>query len=154
MPSSTFTLQKYKAADYGIHPNDVSEAALATIHELTKAGFQAYVVGGGVRDLLLGLHPKDFDIATDATPDQIKRVFGRGCQIIGRRFQLAHVYHNRQMLEVATFRAPHEEHTAHSQTSAHGMIVRDNIWGTIDQDALRRDFTINAMYYQPERGRF
>ena len=152
MPSSTFTLQKYKAADYGIHPNDVSEAALATIHELTKAGFQAYVVGGGVRDLLLGLHPKDFDIATDATPDQIKRVFGRACQIIGRRFQLAHVYHNRQMLEVATFRAPHEAHTAHSQTSAHGMIVRDNIWGSIDQDALRRDFTINAMYYQPETG--
>jgi poly(A) polymerase len=78
---------------------------------LHQAGFDAFIVGGSVRDLLLGLHPKDFDIATNATPEQVKRVFGRQCQIIGRSFQLAHVYQERQLLEVATFRAPHEVHS-------------------------------------------
>lgn len=152
MSLSSHSLTKYQAADYGIHANDLSEGALSTIHELTKAGFQAFIVGGGVRDLLLGLHPKDFDIATDATPEQVKRIFGRQCQIIGRRFQLAHVYQGRHMLEVATFRAPHEQQGSQSQTSAHGMITRDNVWGTIEQDALRRDFTANALYYQPQTG--
>ncbi|PTQ87841.1 polynucleotide adenylyltransferase PcnB [Agitococcus lubricus] len=151
MPVSS-SLRTYQAAHYGIHPNQLSEGALATIHSLVSAGFQAFVVGGGVRDLLLGLHPKDFDIATNATPEQIKRIFGRHCQIIGRRFQLAHVYHGRHLLEVATFRAPHQEQSSHSQTSAHGMIVRDNVWGTIEQDASRRDFSANALYYQPQTG--
>ena len=96
--------------------------------------------------------PKDFDIATNATPEQVKRVFGRQCQIIGRRFQLAHVYQERHLFEVATFRAPHDNQSQRSQTSAHGMITRDNVWGTIDQDALRRDFTANALYYNPKTG--
>lgn len=143
-------LQYHSARDYGITPEDLGTSALQVINELHKAGFQAFVVGGGVRDLLLGLHPKDFDIATNATPEQVKRVFGRHCQIIGRRFQLAHVYQDRHLFEVATFRAPHESQSQRSQTSAHGMIVRDNIWGTVDQDALRRDFTANALYYNPK----
>lgn len=145
-------LKQYTARDFGIHPQDLGQATLSTLHSLHQAGFDAYIVGGSVRDLLLGLHPKDFDIATNATPEQVKRVFGRQCQIIGRRFQLAHVYYERQLLEVATFRAPHEEHSAKSQTSAQGLIVRDNVWGTIEQDALRRDFTANALYYDPQTG--
>ena len=145
-------LKQYNARDFGINPQDLGQATLSTLHTLHQAGFEAFIVGGSVRDLLLGLHPKDFDIATNATPEQVKRVFGRQCQIIGRRFQLAHVYQDRQLLEVATFRAPHEEHTAKSQTSAQGMIVRDNVWGTIEQDALRRDFSANALYYNPQTG--
>ena len=145
-------LQYHSARDYGINPEDLGTPALQVINELHKAGFQAFVVGGGIRDLLLGLHPKDFDIATNATPEQVKRVFGRQCQIIGRRFQLAHVYQERHLFEVATFRAPHDNQSQRSQTSAHGMITRDNVWGTIDQDALRRDFTANALYYNPKTG--
>lgn len=145
-------LKQYIARDFGINPEDLGQSTLNALHELHKAGFDAYIVGGSVRDLLLGLHPKDFDIATNATPEQVKRVFGRHCQIIGRRFQLAHVYQERHLLEVATFRAPHQEHSHLSQTSAQGLIVRDNVWGTIEQDALRRDFSVNALYYNPQTG--
>ena len=144
--------KQYIASDFGISPQDLGQATLTTLHTLQQAGFDAYIVGGSVRDLLLGLHPKDFDIATNATPEQVKRVFGRHCQIIGRRFQLAHVYQDRHLFEVATFRAPHQEHSAKSQTSAQGLIMRDNVWGTIEQDALRRDFTANALYYNPQTG--
>ncbi|HEX5359549.1 MAG TPA: polynucleotide adenylyltransferase PcnB [Fluviicoccus sp.] len=141
----------YRDTESGLDINDFSDAAHHVVKQLDAAGYAAYVVGGSVRDSLLGLHPKDFDVATNATPDQIKHVFGRQCQIIGRRFLLAHVYHNRHMIEVATFRAPHHE-GSHGQTSDHGMITRDNVWGRVDQDALRRDFTINALYYQPLTG--
>ena len=139
----------YQAREVGLNPADFSEAARAITRGLHDAGYHAYIVGGGVRDSLLDLHPKDFDVATDATPEQIKQVFGRQCQIIGRRFLLAHVYHNRQMIEVATFRAPHHESTHHGEVSSHGVIVRDNVWGRIDQDAMRRDFSINSLYYDP-----
>ncbi len=141
----------YRDSDSGLDRNDFSDAAHHVVKQLDAAGHAAYVVGGSVRDSMLGLHPKDFDVATSATPDQIKHVFGRSCQIIGRRFLLAHVYHNRHMIEVATFRAPHDE-GSHGQTSDRGMITRDNVWGRIDQDALRRDFSINALYYQPLTG--
>lgn len=141
----------YRDTDSGLDRNDFSDAAHHVVKQLDAAGYDAYVVGGSVRDSVLGLHPKDFDVATSATPDQIKHVFGRQCQIIGRRFLLAHVYHNRHMIEVATFRAPHDE-GSHGQTSERGMITRDNVWGRIDQDALRRDFSINALYYQPLTG--
>ena len=141
----------YQDTDSGLDRVDFSDAAHHVVKQLDAAGYAAYVVGGSVRDSVLGLHPKDFDIATSATPDQIKQVFGRQCQIIGRRFLLAHVYHNRHMVEVATFRAPHHE-GSHGQTSDHGMITRDNVWGRIDQDALRRDFSINALYYHPLTG--
>ncbi len=102
------------------------------------------MVGGGVRDLLAGVRPKDFDVATDATPEQIKAVFGRNCRLIGRRFKLAHVRFGREIIEVSTFRGPiSEEH----ERDDSGRILSDNVYGTLEQDAFRRDFTINAMYY-------
>ncbi|MDN5619389.1 MAG: polynucleotide adenylyltransferase PcnB [Psychrobacter sp.] len=126
-------------------PNSITEV----IATLTRAGFDAYIVGGGVRDTLLGLRPKDFDAVTDAKPHEIKDVFGKRCRIIGRRFQLAHVYSGRELIEVATFRGPP---TRNANTNQDGMILRDNVWGDIKQDFARRDFSINALYYQPLKG--
>ncbi|MDE4454328.1 polynucleotide adenylyltransferase PcnB [Psychrobacter sp. DAB_AL62B] len=126
-------------------PNSITEV----IATLTRAGFDAYIVGGGVRDTLLGLRPKDFDAVTDAKPHEIKDVFGKRCRIIGRRFQLAHVYSGRELIEVATFRGPPIND---SNTNQDGMILRDNVWGDIKQDFARRDFSINALYYQPLKG--
>ncbi len=126
-------------------PNSITEV----IATLTRAGFDAYIVGGGVRDTLLGLRPKDFDAVTDAKPHEIKDVFGKRCRIIGRRFQLAHVYSGRELIEVATFRGPPVND---SNTNQDGMILRDNVWGDIKQDFARRDFSINALYYQPLKG--
>ena len=126
-------------------PNSITEV----IATLTRAGFDAYIVGGGVRDTLLGLRPKDFDAVTDAKPHEIKDVFGKRCRIIGRRFQLAHVYSGRELIEVATFRGPP---TSNANTNQDGMILRDNVWGDIKQDFARRDFSINALYYQPLKG--
>lgn len=126
-------------------PNSITEV----IATLTRAGFDAYIVGGGVRDTLLGLRPKDFDAVTDAKPHEIKDVFGKRCRIIGRRFQLAHVYSGRELIEVATFRGPP---TSDANTNQDGMILRDNVWGDIKQDFSRRDFSINALYYQPLKG--
>lgn len=134
------------------HPisrKDISSAAVKTLYRLHDHGYEAFLVGGGVRDLLLGLHPKDFDVATDATPEQVKQVFGGQCQIIGRRFRLAHVRFGREIIEVATFRAHHTqaEGEHHARTSDEGLILRDNVWGSIEEDAERRDFTVNALYY-------
>ena len=126
-------------------PNSITEV----IATLTRAGFEAYIVGGGVRDTLLGLRPKDFDAVTDAKPHEVKDVFGKRCRIIGRRFQLAHVYSGRELIEVATFRGPP---TNDANTNQDGMILRDNVWGDIKQDFARRDFSINALYYQPLKG--
>lgn len=138
-------MQTLRASDCGLSIALLSPAILEVIDTLNKAGYEAYIVGGGVRDLMLGLHPKDFDAVTNATPSQIRDTFGRRCRIIGRRFELAHVFIGREMIEVATFRAPPKK----AQTSAMGMVLRDNAWGTIKQDFSRRDFSINAMYYQP-----
>lgn len=143
MPHKTLS-----ASSLGLNETMVSAAILDVIDTLMRAGFKAYIVGGGVRDLLLGLRPKDFDAVTNATPAQIRDVFGKRSRIIGRRFELAHVYSGREMIEVATFRAP----PRHNSATASGMITRDNNWGTIQQDYVRRDFTINAMYYQPREG--
>ncbi|WP_350561936.1 polynucleotide adenylyltransferase PcnB [Psychrobacter sp. CAL346-MNA-CIBAN-0220] len=126
-------------------PNSITEV----IATLSRAGFDAYIVGGGVRDTLLGLKPKDFDAVTDAKPHEIKDVFGKRCRIIGRRFQLAHVYSGRELIEVATFRGPSN---SDANTNQDGMIIRDNVWGDIKQDFVRRDFSINALYYQPLKG--
>lgn len=120
---------------------DVSSAALKVMKQLNDQGFEAYLVGGGVRDLLLGGHPKDFDVATDATPEQIKRLF-RGARIIGRRFKIVHVCFGREVIEVTTFRGHHE-----ADRSEHGMVLRDNCYGSVQTDAVRRDFTVNALYY-------
>ena len=131
----------------------LSPNALKVLHRLNKGGFDAYLVGGGVRDILLGLKPKDFDIATNATPDEIKDLF-RNCRLIGRRFRLAHIVFGREVIEVATFRGHHDSATdkeksckTTSKQSEDGMLLRDNIYGSIDEDAERRDFTINALYY-------
>ena len=141
-------MQTLRASKCGLSTAQLPSSILDVIDALNKAGFEAYIVGGGVRDLMMGLNPKDFDAVTDATPAQVQEVFGRRCRIIGRRFELAHVYSGRELIEVATFRAPPKK----AVTSASGMILRDNNWGTIEQDFVRRDFSINAMYYQPRKG--
>jgi poly(A) polymerase len=127
---------------------EISKSALKVLYRLHKAGFQAFLVGGGVRDALLELHPKDFDIATDAHPEEIKALFGN-CRLIGRRFRLAHVRFGREVIEVATFRAAADGNDKHADTAHdhHGRILRDNVYGSIDEDVWRRDFTCNALYY-------
>lgn len=137
------------AKQLGLSKADLPNSIIEVIATLNKGGFDAYIVGGGVRDTLLGLSPKDFDAVTDARPHEVKDLFGKRCRIIGRRFQLAHVYSGRDMIEVATFRAPP---TGDAHATSDGMIVRDNVWGDIEQDFARRDFSINAMYYQPLKG--
>lgn len=126
---------------------DLNDRALKVVRALKQHGYDAYIVGGAVRDLILDLHPKDFDVATNATPEQIKAVF-KNCRLIGRRFRLAHIYFGREIIEVATFRGSHEsaEHDSHAQTADCGRILRDNVYGTLEEDAIRRDFTINSMY--------
>ena len=132
-------------ASHSITRKGMSDNALKVLYRLKKARYSSYLVGGGVRDLLLGLHPKDFDVATNATPEQVRKLFGN-CRLIGRRFRLAHVHFGREIIEVATFRAGHEN-TGGEGITKDGMIVRDNVYGTLEDDAWRRDFTVNALYY-------
>ena len=134
-------------SEHGISRANISESALKVLYRLKDAGFRACLVGGGVRDLLLGREPKDFDIATDALPEDIRTLF-RNSRIIGRRFRLVHVRYGREIIEVATFRAPHDSDAG--QTTDDGRILRDNEFGSIETDALRRDFTVNALYYDIE----
>ncbi|RMX03407.1 polynucleotide adenylyltransferase PcnB [Legionella jordanis] len=133
-----------------VSKTDISINALKVLNRLNSAGFQAYLVGGSVRDLLLGKAPKDFDIATNATPNQIKKLF-RNARIIGRRFKLVHIIFHRDIIEVATFRKSSESENElmaeHQYTNERGMLVRDNVYGTLDEDAWRRDFTVNSLYY-------
>jgi len=143
----------YTRDQHPVSRNLMSANALKVLYRLNKGGYNAYLVGGGVRDILLGLAPKDFDIATNATPEQIKALF-RNCRLIGRRFRLAHIVFGREVIEVATFRGHHEtapqkqqDCQKTSKQSEHGMLLRDNIYGSIEEDAERRDFTINALYY-------
>ncbi len=126
-----------------INPN-----ALKVMYRLQDAGFSVYLVGGSVRDLLLDRHPKDFDVATNARPEQVKKLF-RNCLLIGRRFRLAHIRFGQEIIEVATFRAAPslKKSSKKHQTAEHGMLLRDNVYGTLAEDAVRRDFTINALYY-------
>ncbi|MFA7594627.1 MAG: hypothetical protein WCY26_12905, partial [Thiohalobacteraceae bacterium] len=124
----------------------ISPNALKVLYRLRQEGYQAYLVGGGVRDLLLGREPKDFDVATNARPEEIRRVF-RNCRIIGRRFRLAHVHFGKEIIEVATFRAQHDEESEEDALNENGRILSDNVYGTIEDDAWRRDFTVNALYY-------
>ncbi|NNL63815.1 MAG: polynucleotide adenylyltransferase PcnB [Woeseiaceae bacterium] len=132
--------------EHNVTRREFSDSALKVLYRLHKAGYQAFLVGGCVRDAMLELHPKDFDVATDATPDEVKALF-RNCRLIGRRFRLAHVRFGREVIEVATFRAAaiHEHDDHHSDEE--GRILRDNVYGTIDEDVWRRDFTCNALYY-------
>lgn len=134
-------------SQHGISRSNISEQALKVLYRLSKGGYEAYLVGGGVRDLLLGREPKDFDIATDASPEEVKRLF-RNCRLIGRRFRLAHVHFGREIIEVATFRGLAEESEDNDKSvSANGIVLRDNVYGTLEEDAWRRDFTVNALYY-------
>ena len=125
---------------------NISPNALKVLYRLKAAGYEAHLVGGGVRDLLLGREPKDFDVATDARPEDVREVF-RNCRLIGRRFRLAHVHFGREIIEVATFRAGQAAEETDNHQTDEGMLLRDNIYGNIEQDALRRDFTVNALYY-------
>ncbi len=157
-------------SEHGIDPAQVDRRAIDVVSTLQRAGFEAYIVGGAVRDLLLGLKPKDFDVATNATPEQVKNLFRRAF-IIGRRFRIVHVVHGRgrehDVIEVSTFRAhldnaAAEQVTGNEKTSraalagmqhavdSTGRVLRDNVWGPQDEDATRRDFTLNAMYYDPQ----
>lgn len=141
----------FDARSFNLWPTHFHAHALEVVKTLQKNGFEAYIVGGGVRDLLLGLHPKDFDVATHAEPAQIKKCFSR-CIIIGKRFRLAHVYFGRHdFVEVATFRKDHSfaKHHLDAATRKGGLIARDNVYGSIKDDVIRRDFTLNALYYNP-----
>ena len=164
-------------ADHPVSRRMISGNALKVLYRLKEGGYQAFLVGGCVRDLLIGIEPKDFDVATDASPEEMRRLF-RNCRLIGRRFRLAHVRFGQQVIEVATFRAAGvpilpegtedtesepdgEEAAAESEPEAgpesldrvhddRGRLLRDNVYGTIDQDVWRRDFTCNALYYNIE----
>jgi len=140
-------------SDHRISRANISDNALKVLYRLKNAGFEAYLVGGGVRDLSLGREPKDFDVATDAHPEEVKALF-RNCRLIGRRFRLAHVHFGPEIIEVATFRALHDpsadeapEGDAAAVAFEDGRIVRDNVYGTLEEDAFRRDFSVNALYY-------
>ncbi|MEM9256568.1 MAG: polynucleotide adenylyltransferase PcnB [Pseudomonadota bacterium] len=130
----------------------ISDSALKVMSRLRGQGHQAYLVGGAVRDLLLGGHPKDFDIATDATPEEVNALF-RNSRIIGRRFRIVHVRFGREIIEVTTFRGHHDSGAQQrrggnrSRQSASGLLLRDNVYGTLEEDAVRRDLTVNALYY-------
>ncbi|MCH1458651.1 MAG: polynucleotide adenylyltransferase PcnB [Luminiphilus sp.] len=132
-----------------IDPTALSKSAVAVVARLCENNHSAFIVGGAVRDLLLGKRPKDFDVATDATPEQIVALF-RGARIIGRRFQIVHVRMGREIIEVTTFRGHHGGDTSKiAAKSNKGLLLRDNVYGTLDQDAARRDLTINALYLDP-----
>lgn len=142
-----------------ISRKNISDSALKVLSRLRNKGYQAYLVGGAVRDLLLGGHPKDFDIATDATPEAVNDLF-RNSRIIGRRFRIVHVRFGREIIEVTTFRGHHDSGDSqapadggnHSRQSASGLLLRDNVYGTLEEDAVRRDLTVNALYY--DSGKF
>ncbi len=125
----------------------ISRNALNVLHKLNESGYEAYLVGGGVRDLLLDAKPKDFDVSTSAFPEKIRQLF-RNSRLIGKRFRLAHVFFGREIIEVSTFRKSHPEHShPDASLSKIGLLVRDNVYGNLKEDALRRDFTVNALYY-------
>lgn len=134
-------------SEHRISRANISDNALKVLYRLKAAGYEAYLVGGGVRDLSLGREPKDFDVATDARPEDVRELF-RNCRLIGRRFRLAHVHFGPEIIEVATFRALHEEgEEGEERVIEDGRILRDNVYGSLAEDALRRDFTINSLYY-------
>ncbi|MGV6810556.1 MAG: polynucleotide adenylyltransferase PcnB [bacterium] len=162
-PSSpTSTVQRIPADEHAIDRGLICPNAIHVIETLNQHGYEAYLVGGAVRDLMLGHAPKDFDIATSALPEQVRKIFS-SCRLIGRRFRLAHIYFGRQYLEVATFRAPHEQGVAPMRITRKsadqdknrsqgfqaddGRIIQDNVYGTVEQDVWRRDFTVNALLY-------
>ncbi|WP_343034748.1 polynucleotide adenylyltransferase PcnB [Thiomicrorhabdus cannonii] len=150
----------FSRKEHGISRSQIDKAALDVLYSLKRAGYEAYLVGGCVRDLLLGLEPKDFDVVTNAEPEEVREVFKRRCQLIGRRFRLAHVRYGRTVIEVATFRGHGEGEQRRDffgrngkasglarEVDDTGRLLRDNVYGSIDEDVWRRDFTVNALYY-------
>lgn len=134
---------------HGVSRHAISACARRVTAALQAEGFDAYVVGGAVRDILLGREPKDFDVATNATPERVRALFRRS-RIIGRRFRLVHVLCGREVVEVSTFRGKHAGGDGErGATDEHGRILRDNVFGTREEDAVRRDFTVNALFYDP-----
>ncbi|MFJ3469750.1 polynucleotide adenylyltransferase PcnB [Pseudomonas sp. NPDC090201] len=147
------TPEVLNSSQHSLQRNQFSRYAVNIVERLQNAGYQAYLVGGCVRDMMLGITPKDFDVATSATPEQVRAEF-RNARIIGRRFKLVHIHFGREIIEVATFRANHpqdeeDEDSNQSSRNESGRILRDNVYGTLEEDAQRRDFTINALYYDP-----
>ena len=152
--------RRYGAGEHHIAPQSIPPEAVWVYRELREAGFEAYLVGGCVRDLLLGYEPKDFDVSTNATPEEIRDIFRRS-RIVGRRFQIVHVRSGREVIEVSTFRGHHsaefepdsedEQPPEGSASYAEsGMLLRDNVFGNVEEDALRRDFSVNGLYYDPD----
>ncbi len=150
MPKDSETISqatRIPRSEHSLSRADISGGALKVLYSLKKAGFDAYLVGGGVRDLLLGRAPKDFDVVTDAEPEEVKRLFRRA-RLIGRRFRLAHVRFGPEIIEVATFRGAIEDPDGEDHASVNGRIVRDNVYGTtVEEDVWRRDFSVNCLYY-------
>ena len=150
MTSNHLSLQN---TEHPIQLWKISRSAIQVMEKLRQAGFEAYLVGGAIRDMYLGKEPKDFDIATNATPEECKQLFKRQARIIGRRFQIVHVRFGREIIEVTTFRGNHSADEVNPKTNqasaanASGMLLRDNVFGNIEEDAIRRDFTCNALYY-------
>ena len=147
--TADISLRTIPRDQHNVSRKEISPNAQRVLYRLRDAGFGAYLVGGAVRDILVGGHPKDFDVATDATPEQVKQLF-RNCRLIGRRFRLAHVVYGREIIEVATFRANVDDGSGDRELHEGGRLVRDNVFGTIEDDAIRRDFTANALYYAIE----
>ena len=149
VPASSGEANVIGVNKHGIRRDALSSGSLRTVEALQQQGFKAYVVGGAVRDLFAGLKPKDFDVATNATPEQVRNCFRRS-RIIGRRFQIVHVLMGAETIEVTTFRGHHDQHSgSRAQTDGQGRVLRDNVFGSEKDDAARRDFTVNALYYDP-----
>ncbi len=146
LKDNRMTRQVIPRSQHNISRSKIGQSAIRVLMRLKQAGHQAYLVGGGVRDLLLGKTPKDFDIVTDAKPEEVRSLF-RNSRLIGRRFRLVHVHFGNEIIEVATFRGQHDGQQGDDGQIVNGMIVRDNVFGTLEEDALRRDFTVNSLYY-------
>jgi poly(A) polymerase len=146
LPQTNTSFTTIPRAAHNISRADISESALKVLYRLKSAGFAGYLVGGGVRDLLLGREPKDFDVVTDARPEDVKKLF-QHCRLIGRRFRLAHVRFGREVIEVATFRAQTDASSEGDRVTVNGRILQDNVYGTLEEDVWRRDFSINCLYY-------
>jgi poly(A) polymerase len=144
-PTASGDLALIPQSGHGIRRDGISAGSRRVCEILQEAGYKAYVVGGAVRDLLAGASPKDFDVATDATPEEVRRCFKRS-RVIGRRFQIVHAYMGREIVEITTFRGALGDD---AKTDAHGRVLRDNVFGTLAEDAARRDFTVNALYFDP-----